>query len=123
MFICKRLFGLRCNYLGAAAWLLGCDLARGGGLRPFGAEFHEADQKLVALRLQLFDASRSDFGMDAVDELALELWRHVRRAKRLPRSPHRAAQLLYGMLDAARAAGEMIKHHVAHDTPAQAWSP
>src|SRR5215472_6989472 len=103
--------------------LLSGDFAWSGGLRPFGAELHEADQKLVAFCLQLCDGARSDFGMDAVDQLALELWRHVRRAKCFPPAHHRAEQSCKGVLDAARTATEVIKHHVAHDSPAQARSP
>src|SRR5215471_15072219 len=61
--------------------------------------------------------------MNAVDELLLHFRREHRRSKGPPRSGHRASELLEEMLDSARAAAEVIEHHVAHDAPAQAGSP
>src|SRR5262245_53625053 len=61
--------------------------------------------------------------MDAFDELLLHLRSEHRRAEGLPPRRHRAGELVEEVLDAARTAAEVIEHHVAHDTPAQAWAP
>src|SRR5262245_32312992 len=106
-----------------AAPLLSRDFVWSDRLRAPGAQFDEAKQKLVPLRLQLLDGARSDLGMDAVDELFLHLRRQHRRAEALPRSHQGAGELLEEVLDAARAAAEVIEHHVAHDAPAQTRSP
>src|SRR5262245_38653119 len=100
--------------------LLSCSGTWSGTLGP---QFDETEQDLVPLPLQLLDRARSDFGMDAVDELLLHLRSEHRRAEGLPPGRHRAAELLEEVLDAAVAPTEMIKHHVAHDAPAQAWAP
>ena len=36
---------------------------------------------------------------------------------------HRTGELLEEVLDTARAAAEVVEHHVAHDAPAQARAP
>src|ERR1700731_4603354 len=59
----------------------------------FGAQLDEAEQHLVALCLQLLDGPRSDFGMNAIDELLLHFRRQLRRAQFLPPSRHRAGEL------------------------------
>src|SRR5258708_34283036 len=61
--------------------------------------------------------------MDAVDELLLHFRSQHRRAEGLPPGRHRAAELLEEVPDAARAAAEVIEHHVAHDSPAQPRAP
>src|SRR5262249_6221692 len=107
----------------AGADLLSCDSMWSDRPGTLGAQFDEAEQDLVALRLQLLDRARSDLGMNAVDELLLHVRRQHRRAEGLPPGRHRAGELLEEVLDAARAAAEVIEHHVAHDAPAQAWTP
>ena len=61
--------------------------------------------------------------MDAVRELLLHFGSQHRRAEGLPPSRHRTGELLEEVLDSARTAAEMVKHHVAHNAPAQARAP
>src|SRR5882672_10963755 len=81
------------------------------------AQLDQAEQNFVALRLQLLDGARSDFSMDAVDELLLHFRSQHRRAEGFPPGRHRAGELLEEVLDAARTATEMIEHHAAHNAP------
>src|SRR5262249_28972085 len=104
------------------------DLLSGGSmwsdrLGTLGPQLDEAKEDLIPLRLQLLDRARSDLGMDAFDEPLLHLRGEHRRAEGLPPGRHRAGELLEEVLDAARTSAEMIEHHVAHDAPAQAWTP
>src|SRR5262245_36246558 len=100
--------------------LLSCSGTWSGTLGP---QFNETEQDLVPLPLQLLDRARSDFGMDAFDELLLHLRSEHRRAEGLPPGRHRATELLEEVLNAARPTAQVIEHHVAHDAPAQAWTP
>src|SRR5215469_1124089 len=109
-----------CKLPAAAPPLLSCDLR---DRRTLLAQFDEAEENLVPLRLQLLDGARSDLGMDAVDEFLLHFRRQHRRAEGLPPSGHRTSELLEEVLDAAGAATEVVEHHVAHDAPAQAGTP
>src|SRR5579864_8424800 len=76
--------------------------ARAGRGRTIGAQFDEAKQHLIPLRLQLLNGTRPDLGMDAVNERLLHLRRQHRRAEGLPPGRHRAAELLEEVLNAAR---------------------
>src|SRR5712691_5577983 len=100
--------------------LLRFRLARLGNLV---AQLDEAEQDFVSLRLQLLDGARSDLGVDAVDELLLHFRSQHRRAEGLPPGRHWAGELLEEVLNATWTAAEMIEHHVAHNSPAQAGSP
>src|ERR1700691_4993152 len=73
-------------------------LARLGSLL---AQLNQAEQDLVALRLQLRDGAGSGLGVNAVDQLLLHFRGQNRRAKGLPPGGHRAGELLKEMLDAA----------------------
>src|SRR6266849_2176100 len=95
-------------------------LARLGNLV---AQLKQAEQDLVALRLQLLDGARSDLSVDAVDELLLHFRSQHRRAEGLPPGRHRAGELLEEVLDAAWTAAEMVEHQAAHNAPAQAGAP
>src|SRR5262249_31366550 len=107
----------------AGADLLSCDSMWSDRLGTLGPQFDEAEQHLVALRLQLLDRARSDLGMDAVDELLLHLRSQHRGAESLPPSCHRTGELLEEVLNAAGAATEVVEHHVAHNAPAQTGAP
>src|SRR5262245_36107389 len=87
------------------------------------AALNQTEQNLVTLRLQLLDGAGSGLGVDAVDKLLLHLRRQHRRAESLPKTGHRAGELLEEVLDAAWAAAEVIEHHVAHDAPSQPRPP
>src|SRR5262249_30147324 len=86
-------------------------------------QLEDAEQNLVPLRLKLVDGARSDLGMDAVDELLLQLRGHLRRAEGLLPSRHGTGKLLEEVLDAAFAAAEVIQHHVSHDGPTETRPP
>ena len=49
-------------------------------LRDFLAQLDQAEQDLVALLRQLVDGARADFGMNAIDQLLLNLRSEVRVA-------------------------------------------
>src|SRR5215510_12929015 len=57
-----------------------CDIAWRSHIRMFGAQLEKTEQNLVPLRFKLLDGSRSDLGVDAVDELLLYFRRQHRRA-------------------------------------------
>src|SRR5262249_29918373 len=101
---------------GAAAALRRGDGVRGGRLALL-PQFDKHEQYVVPLLFQVRDGARSDLGMDAVNELLLQLRSEHRRAEGLPPSRHRGGELLEEVLDAARTAAEVIEHHIAHDTP------
>jgi len=50
------------------------------GLGNLLAQLNQAEQDLVALRCQLVDRARADFGMNAIDQLLLNLRSEVRVA-------------------------------------------
>src|SRR5579859_1592105 len=93
------------------------------GLLSLGAQFQEAQQDLVALRLQLFDRAGADLLVDAVDELLLGLRRQHRIAERLPPDRQWAGELLEEVLDSAGPAAQVVEHHIAHDSPPEARTP
>src|SRR5215211_621608 len=50
-----------------------CNFAWHGRTRTLGAQFEEAEQNLIPLRLQFLDGARADLCVEAIAELALDL--------------------------------------------------
>src|SRR5262245_1713087 len=75
-------------------------------VRRLGPQLDNPEQHLVSLCGQLINGARSDLGVDAVDELLLDLWCQHRLSENLPPRCHGAGELLEKMLDATLAAAQ-----------------
>ena len=78
------------------------------GRGSVGTQFEQPKQDLVSLRGQVVDRARAHLGMNACDQLLLELGGQLRRSQDLPPCRHRTGELFQKVLHATLAATEMV---------------